>query len=287
VSSAVENIDIKDSRKVNPFLAFLAGLFGFGMGYVYVGRLRAGLVAFFGIYALIGIFSWSRLVVHFALVWWVVCVAAVAWIVITVIHPVVLAVRHRYVPVQWYKHWLLYVVWIVIGTTVALSITTNRATLFGYEPFRVPSASMSPTVEGGDFVMADTWRYVSHAPVVGEIVIVEKPYSSVKYIKRVVGVAGDSVEIRDGVIYRNGFAIDEPYLHAPMLLAASPRNVPAWTLGPGLIYLLGDYRDNSLDSRHWGPLPTSSLRGRVQYIWLSIDQEGGFRWSRVGTRLRP
>ena len=176
---------------------------------------------------------------------------------------------------------------VVLCTTVALSIVTNRATLFGYEPFRVPSASMSPTIEDGDFVMADTWRYLNHAPVVGEIVIVERPYSKTKYIKRVVGIAGDSVEIRDGVIYRNGFAIDEPYLHWPMSSTGSPLNVPAWTLGPGLIYVLGDYRDNSLDSRQWGPLPISSLRGRAQYIWLSIDGESRFRWTRVGIRLRP
>jgi signal peptidase I len=211
----VENMEITNTQKVNPFLAFLAGLFGFGIGYVYVGRLRAGLVAFVGIYALIGFFSWTRLVVYFATVWWIVCVVAVAWFVITVIHPVVLAVRHRYVPVQWYKHWLLYVVWIVIGTSVTLSLTTNRAILFGYEPFRIPSTSMSPTLEPGDHVMADAWQYRNHAPVVGDIVVVQRPGSPVNYIKRVVGVAGDSVEIRNGVIFRNGFAIDEPYLHWP------------------------------------------------------------------------
>jgi hypothetical protein len=71
------------------------------------------------------------------------------------------------------------------------------------------------------------------------------------------------------------------------LMGGSPRNVPASTLGPGLIYVLGDYRDNSLDSRQWGPFRTASLRGRVQYIWLSIDKESRFRWSRAGIQLRP
>jgi signal peptidase I len=274
------------TRKVNPFLAFLAGFF-FGMGYVYVGRLRAGIVAFAGFYGLIGLFSWTRLVIYSVVAWWVLCVGAVVWVVVLVAHPVILAVKHPYVPIQWYKHWLFYVVWAVIGTTIALAFSTGRATTFGYEPFRVPSASMSPTIEVGDFVMADTWRYLNHAPAVGEIVIVQRPYSRVKYVKRVVGVPGDSVEIRDGVIYRNGFAIDEPYLHWPLSSTGSPRNVPPWTLGEGLIYVLGDYRDNSLDSRQWGPLSTTGLRGRVQYIWLSIDEESRFRWDRVGMRLRP
>jgi signal peptidase I len=280
-------MSIPATRKVNPFLAFLAGLFGFGTGYVYVGRLRSGFVAFCGFYALIGFFAWTRLVVYSAAVWWIVCVGALVWAATTVIHPVVLAVRHRYVPMQWYKHWLFYVVWVVIGTTVGLSISTNRAILFGYEPFRIQSASMAPTAEVGDFVVADTLRYRHHAAVMGDIVIVQRPGSAVDYIKRVVGVAGDSVEIRDGVIYRNGFAIDEPYVHAPAFSTGSPRNVPPWTLGPGLVYVLGDYRDNSLDSRQWGPLSTTGLRGRVQYIWISIDEESQFRWNRVGIRLRP
>jgi signal peptidase I len=223
-------MDIANTRKVNPFLAFLAGFF-FGMGYVYVGRLRAGLFAFAGFHGLIALFSWTRLVIYSVFAWWILCVGAVVWVVGLVIHPVVLAVKHRYVPMQWYKHWLFYVVWAVIATTVALALSTGRATLFGYEPFRIPSASMSPTIEVGDFVMADTWRYHIHAPVVSEIVIVERPYTHVKYIKRVVGVEGDSVEIRDGVLFRNGFAIDEPFVHASMAFAGSPRNVPPWKTG--------------------------------------------------------
>jgi type IV secretory pathway protease TraF len=68
--------------------------------------------------------------------------------------------------------------------------------------------------------------------------------------------------------------------------AGSPRNVSLSTLGPELIYVLGDFRDNSLDSRQWGPFPTSSLRGRVQYIWFSMAG-GAVRWNRVGIQLRP
>jgi signal peptidase I len=280
-------MDMPPTRKVNLFLAFLAGVFGFGMGYVYLGRLRAGVSTFLGFYALIGFFAWTRLVTYSAMLWWIASACSITYIGIAVFHPVALAIKDRLVPLKWYNQWWFYVTWAIIGTSVALAITTSRATLFGYEPFRVPSVSMSPTVEGGDFVLADTWRYRNHAPVVGEIVIVERPENHVKYLKRIVAVSGDSIGIRDGVIYRNGWAIDEAYLHAPMPFAGSPRNVPVLTLAPGLIYVLGDYRDNSMDSRQWGPLMTSSLRGRVQHIWLSIDPESGFRWSRFGTRLNP
>jgi signal peptidase I len=146
---------------------------------------------------------------------------------------------------------------------------------------------MSPTLEQGELFVSDSWRYHDHAVMDGEIVVLERPERpGVKYIKRVVAVAGDTIEIRDGVLYRNGRAVAEPYVHAPIPYGGSPRNVPASTLGPGHIYVLGDYRDNSLDSRQWGPLLTSSLRGRVQYIWLSIE-ERKVRWERIGTSFVP
>ena len=280
-------METANTRKVNPLLAFVAGFFGFGMGYVYLGKLRVGVVIFVGFYVLIGFFAWTRLVTYSAILWWIASACSITYVGIAVFHPVALAIKHRHIPPQWYNQWWFYLMWAVIGTSVALSISTTRATLFGYEPFRIPSTSMSPTVEMGDFVLADTWRYRSHAAVAGEIVIVERRENpGVKYIKRVVAVAGDTIEMREGIVYRNGQPVAEPYVHARVPFGGSPRNVALSTLGPGLIYALGDYRDNSLDSRQWGPLATSTLRGRVQYIWLSIN-DGKIRWSRASTNLLP
>jgi signal peptidase I len=166
-------------------------------------------------------------------------------------------------------------------------IFTSRSEILGYEPFRVRSTSMSPTLEQDEFFVADTWVYRHHAVRVGDIVIVERPENpGVKYVKRVVAIAGDSVELRDGVFYRNGVAVDEPYLHLPLPYKGNPRNVALSTLGPGQFYVLGDFRDNSLDSRQWGPFKTSSLRGRVQYIWWSFA-DSRVQWQRIGTSFVP
>jgi signal peptidase I len=164
------------------------------------------------------------------------------------------------------------------GVCMAYCQESNHS--IGVRAIQHSLAFESPTVEQGDFVLADTWRYRDHPAAVGEIVIVERPARpGVKYIKRVVAVSGDSIEIRDGLLYRNGNVVAEPYVHGPMPFGGSPRNVPLSTLGPGLIYVLGDYRDNSMDSRQWGPFLTSSIRGRVQYIWLSIEDRN-VRWGR-------
>jgi signal peptidase I len=274
------------ARRVRPFLAFLAGFFGLGLGYVYVGRVRLGIATVAGVYGGLALFAWTRLVVLSAAIYWLVGVVLISLPVISLIHPIVIASRNRVSPRKGYSQWWFYVIWLIVTGGSGYAIVEGRAGLLGYETFRISSVSMSPTAELDDFVVADTWRYRKHPAMVGEIVIVERPENpGVSYIKRVVAVSGDSIEIRDGVLYRNGGAIAEPYVHAPVPYAGSPRNVSLSTLEPGLIYVLGDFRDNSMDSRQWGPFPTSSLRGRVQYIWFSIA-DGVVRWNRVGISLR-
>jgi signal peptidase I len=180
----------------------------------------------------------------------------------------------------------LLLIWILGTALIGPAIYFSRATILGYETFRVASSAMSPTLETGELFVSDSWRYHNHAVMVGEIVVFERPGNpGVKYIKRVVAVTGDSIELRDGVLYRNGREIRESYLHAPMSFGGHSRNIDLTTLGPGLYYVLGDYRDNSLDSRQWGPFPTTSLRGRVQYIWLSHDSDDHVRWDRIGKSL--
>jgi signal peptidase I len=287
VIGTMDDIEPRGMRKVRPVLAILAGLLEFGLGYVYVGKLRYAIASFVIIYGVIALFAWTRLVMYSATLWWFTCACCLLIAGVVLIHPVILAIRNRHIPLRSYNRWWFYLVWTIAGTGLAFAVGTNRQILFGYEPFRISSASMSPTAELGDFVLADTWRYRNHAAMVGDIVIVERPENpGVKYIKRVVAVSGDSIELRDGVLYRNGQQVGEPYVHAPVPYGGSSRDVSASTLGPGLIYLLGDYRDNSMDSRQWGPFRTSTLRGRVQYIWLSVDKSR-FRWDRVGTSLVP
>ena len=93
-------------------------------------------------------------------------------------------------------------------------LVADRATIFGYEPFPTPTVSMSPTVEKNEFFMTDTWRYHSHPPEFGEIVVfkgLDGP--GIQYIRRIVGLPGDRIEVRDSVLYRNGHAVWEPHVH--------------------------------------------------------------------------
>jgi signal peptidase I len=280
-------METQNTRKPHVVLAFIAGFLGLGLGYVYVGKIRFGVATIVGLCLIVGFFAWTRLIVQSAIMLWLLAVLMVLVAVFAWVHAIVIAARNREAPARRYNHWWFYLLWSLGTVALGPVIFVSRATLLGYETFRVASASMSPTLELGELFMSDSWRYHHHAVRVGEIVVLERPERpGVKYIKRVVAIAGDSVELQDGVLYRNGEPVSEPYLHVAVPYGGSPRTNTKSILGRGLIYVLGDYRDNSMDSRQWGPFQISSLRGRVQYIWLST-QDSKIRWGRIGTSLVP
>jgi signal peptidase I len=167
--------------------------------------------------------------------------------------------------------------------------------------YKVPSGSMSPTLLVGDHVLADMvsfgaryrlWAFGRtlrrfrpvETPRSGDIVVVMNPRDTEQeFMKRVVAVAGESVEMRDRQLYVDGSAVDEPFTvyrrgGMPSSMQFGPVTVPA-----GHVFVMGDNRDESADSRIWGAVPIESLTGLVRAVYWSWDAtDGSVRWDRVG-----
>jgi signal peptidase I len=175
---------------------------------------------------------------------------------------------------------------LVVVAVVYLTLT------YGVQNIRVSGSSMEPTLHDADYLLANKLVYLRfnpdslrkwlpfmnvegdspvfafHPPNQGDVIIFSREDSSSGYfVKRVVGVAGDVVEIKRGQVYINGLALDEPYI-----TSASRDSVSALRIPPESYYVMGDNRNASTDSRAWGPIPQETIIGQAWVSFWPVDQ---------------
>ena len=171
--------------------------------------------------------------------------------------------------------------------TVILALLIFLALQFSVQNYTVQGSSMRPTLEEGEYVLVNKLVYLRfnpnelvsalpfidiaedqvmfpfHPPRRGEVVIFHFPRDKSRdFVKRVVGIPGDTVEIRKGQVYVNGTPRDEPYITRPGVGSLAETTVPE-----GTFFVLGDNRAASNDSRDWGPVPFDDIVGRA---WVSF-----------------
>jgi signal peptidase I len=150
---------------------------------------------------------------------------------------------------------------LVLAALLFIAINTVSARI------RVDGSSMDPTLHNGQFVMVNRWSYKFSSPSHGDIVVFPYPRDpEQEYIKRIIGLPGDSIGITGGKVYVNDQELIEPYIAAP------PRSQGVWVIPEGQIFVLGDNRNNSQDSRNFGPVPIDDVIGKAIFIyWPPTD----------------
>jgi signal peptidase I len=197
---------------------------------------------------------------------------------------------------------------------------------FIVEPFRIPSGSMLPTLHIGDFILVNKFTYGIRLPVVntkimgsgqperGDIMVFRFPHDEkINFIKRVVGIPGDTVVYENKQLFINGEVVPQDHsreyrfeeagkkrLQAVELseqlgdithdIIVETRNDPRrmqFQVPEGRYFVMGDNRDHSNDSRYWGFVPDENVVGRAFFIWFSWDavNGGGVKWSRIGNLI--
>lgn len=194
---------------------------------------------------------------------------------------------------------------------------------FLYEPFRIPTGSLEPTLAVGDFILVNKFHYGLRLPILhtviypnqepahGDIIVFRwPPNPSVNFIKRVIGLPGDKISYIDKMLYVNGKKIDQSDIgitnnrdeegrllevkermedffgvkHAIYINEARYGEDFKDVLVPeNMIFVMGDNRDSSADSRFWGFVPYENIIGKANYVWMSWDSfDHKIRWSRLG-----
>jgi len=166
---------------------------------------------------------------------------------------------------------------VIVIVLVGLNIDLPAALLgSGFQAFQVSSSSMNETLDLGDRFMADRWYYRKRSPERGNLVVIR---TKALVVKRVIAVAGDTIESREGLVSVNQKELDEPYVQhtggaPPEMQTFGPLTVPF-----GKVFVMGDNRDRSYDSRHLGPLDVGLIVAKPLYIY-------GFDRHRRGKVLR-
>lgn len=166
---------------------------------------------------------------------------------------------------------------IIVAFVIAIFIRT-----FFLGVYTIPTGSMLDTLQIGDFILVNKLSYKFSKPKHDDIVVFEYPLNpKIDYIKRVIGVPGDVIEIKDKIVYRNGEKLEPDYVrYEEGSHLAIADNVEKFTVPDGFYFMMGDNRDNSADSRFWGYVKEDGIVGKAFIIYWSWG-ENGPRFSRL------
>jgi signal peptidase I len=177
---------------------------------------------------------------------------------------------------------------------------------FVVEAFKIPSASMEDTLLTGDRILVAKFVYGIkipftnlhvldfHKPKIGDVFVFEPPSTAGKtqnFIKRIVGLPGDVIMVRNGDLYRNGKKVtNEDYVKRIPFLYHGLSNYGPTEVPPGHVFAMGDNRDLSNDSRAWGPVPMENIKGQAFLKYWSWDKDSDWlhkiRFSRIGRPVK-
>jgi signal peptidase I len=183
---------------------------------------------------------------------------------------------------------------LLIALLIALLVRTVVV-----QAFKIPSGSMETTLLVGDHIFVNKFLYGYHIPYTkgrvlefskpnrGDIIVFVFPEDPEKdFIKRVIGLPGDTVAIREKQVILNGKPLDEKYTRfadgkGVGGFVAGRDDMPAVTVPPGKYFVMGDNRDRSYDSRFWGFVDEDAILGKALFIYFSIDWSREVRWYQV------
>ncbi len=278
----------------SPWLAVLLSFGATGLGHLYCGRLTRGLVLFFASFAFSPIIVTATQGASSTLTFAAVALALVLYFAIFLFALIDSWRIARRIPADYrckeYNRWYLYLLFIVVALTYPANLaqTIHDHIVAAY---KIPSTSMVPNILVGDRILLDKTVYTRRELQRGDVVIFPYPDNRrIQFLKRVVGLPGETIAIRKGVVFINGEAITRPSGTEGLASEGPPgsayRIEPQWetsgdlpptSIPHGYCFVLGDNRSNSRDSRNFGPVPLRDVLGAVTFThWPARS------WSRFG-----
>lgn len=276
-----------------PWLAGLLTFLTIGLGHLYAGMAKRGVVLFLSQGILLAIFLPLILLAPTLIILVISISCGFAYFLYCLFDAIKIAKENKFdYQLKKYNKWYLYLAYLVAASFVIQPIVEISIKKNIIQAYKIPSGAMIPTLLIGDHILVDKFIYKKNEPQRGDIIIFPYPVNpSQAFVKRLIGLEGDKIEIRDKQLYINDEKYEEDYIVNldPNILPASM--APRDNLGPiivpeGKFFVMGDNRDNSYDSRFWKFVEKSTVQGKVKSIYWSWDKEVfKVRWDRVGKTI--
>jgi signal peptidase I len=271
-----------------PWVAGLLTILTRGLGHLYAGNPKRGLILFGIEQCLLIVFAVSALIIAPNLVSMVLAlIGGLAFTVFCVVDAVSIAKgKKENYELAKYNRWFVYVGYVVGLSFLVSTLLSAGVKASLVQAYKIPSGAMIPTLLIGDHLLANKFIYKTAEPNRGDIIIFPYPEDpSRDFIKRLIAVEGDIIEIKNKRLYINGKEQSEPYIINTDSGGQRDQrdNFGPVTVPPGKLFFMGDNRDQSYDSRFWGYVPKDTIKGKAMSLYWSWDNvKHAVRWDRIG-----
>lgn len=283
-----------ETRKRYPIEAVLLSIFFPGLGQIYNGQIKKGIIFIFIIFLVPIPIYLTGIQFHFYGLLFFLVLGIFVWFYI-IGDAFYVAKKKKEIVLRSYNRWYYYILFAVlmIGFSVITEISFVNTSPLGsrIKAYRVPSGSLMPTLLIGDRIFVNVEHFKTNEIKRGDMIVFRYPENPQKdFLKRVIAIGGDEIESRDKIIYINGSKINEPYIQHTDESILSHEIGPRDNFGPievprDKFFVMGDNRDQSHDSRFWGVVDISDIKGKALYTYWSWDPEGSARWDRIGKNI--
>jgi signal peptidase I len=283
------------TKKRNPLIAALLSIITPGLGQVYNGQLEKGLFFYFAFILSPFLISFTGLQYEFYGL--ILSIALVIFFYLFIIgEALIVALKIKEIILKPYNKWYFYLLLIIVlnigtsGITYKFTNGFNDNEVFNelmrIKAYKIPTGAMMPTLLTDENIMVNFKHFKTNEIKRRDIIIFKYPENPEKdFIKRIIAIEGDVIEQRDRTVYVNGKELTEPYVKHTDSTVRWGKNDPRDNFGALVVpkdkvFVMGDNRDQSYDSRYWGFVDVKDVKGKALYIYWSKDK------SRIGTEIK-